>query len=46
VIQPRPGLILDEQLMSIKDVADFLKLNQTTLYAWAAYVVEKLGIDK
>lgn len=25
----------DEQLMSIKDVADFLKLNQTTIYAWA-----------
>jgi predicted DNA-binding transcriptional regulator AlpA len=25
----------DEQLMSIKDLADFLKLNQTTIYAWA-----------
>jgi excisionase family DNA binding protein len=25
----------DEQLMSIRDVADFLKLNQTTIYAWA-----------
>ena len=25
----------DEQMMSIKDVADFLKLNQTTIYAWA-----------
>lgn len=25
----------DEQMMSIRDVADFLKLNQTTVYAWA-----------
>ena len=25
----------DEQLMSIRDVADFLQLNQTTVYAWA-----------
>jgi excisionase family DNA binding protein len=25
----------DEQLMSIRDVAEFLQLNQTTVYAWA-----------
>jgi excisionase family DNA binding protein len=25
----------DEQFMSIRDVADYLKLNQTTIYAWA-----------
>ena len=25
----------DEQLMSIKDVADFLQLNETTIYSWA-----------
>ena len=25
----------DEQLMSIRDVAEFLQLNQTTIYAWA-----------
>lgn len=25
----------DEQLLSIRDVAQFLQLNQTTIYAWA-----------
>jgi excisionase family DNA binding protein len=25
----------DEQLMSIREVAEFLQLNQTTVYAWA-----------
>lgn len=25
----------DEQLLSIRDVAEFLQLNQTTIYAWA-----------
>jgi excisionase family DNA binding protein len=25
----------DEQFMSIRDVADYLQLNQTTIYAWA-----------